>query len=53
MPIYDISVTFVVQSDNKIHAMEILKEKLSDLLEVELSPSVETDLFAELGVAYD
>ena len=53
MPNYDINVSFLVKADSKIHAMEIIKEKLGTLIEVELEASVESDLFAELGVEYD
>jgi hypothetical protein len=53
MPNYDISVSFLVKADSKIHAMELIKDKLGPLIEVELDAGVESDLFAELGVEYD
>lgn len=53
MPEYDLKLTITVTADSKTHAMEIVRKELGHVVDVELSASAESDLFAELGVAYD
>ena len=49
---FDVTVTITVTADSKAEAMDIVRNKL-DVFETELSPEVEAELFAELGVEYD
>lgn len=47
---YEFVIKLTVKADDKIQALEIVKNYLG---EVELSASAESDMFAELGVSYD
>lgn len=49
---FDVTVTITVTADSKAEAMDIIRKQLN-AVETELSPEVETELFAELGVEYD
>lgn len=50
---YEVKMTLIVNAETKGEALRIIQKELGKYVEVELSTNAESDLFAELGVAYD
>lgn len=53
MTTYNLVISVTMEADNKIEAMEILRDRLGDNLDFSVSDEVDAELFEELGIQYD
>lgn len=50
---YEVEMTFTVKADDKFEVVDIIKNALQDVCELQFEDEVNADLFKEMGIIYE